>query len=327
MPGDQEKSIGTYWQQATLNDVLVRIRAHEAWTLSTGSGVTVIIVDSGICGTRKEFPSPKRAGGLCIYSSEGAWVDNYGHGTMVACIAAAGNVDGNRYKGVAYDAKVLSCRTNYQLLDGLKLLDHIYDLLVSGDIPKPAVINCSLGFGGCQEPRKEAFPPDHRLITVIRNLAAIGVLVVCAAGNNHLETCGFDLAADNPNTIWGINSLDEVLTVGAIDWNGENTRGVFSKSSRGAGQFAQKTCKPDCVAPSYGEVLWGNAPLKLQWWGTSGAAPQVTGLAALILSRTKGSIQPHEIKQVILQNCRNLGPASKRLGAGMINCYEALKGL
>src|SRR5208337_1832870 len=161
--------------------------------------------------------------------------------------------------------------------------DHIYDLLVSGDIPKPAVINCSLGFGGCQEPRKEAFPPDHRLITVIRNLAA-----------------------DNPNTIWGINSLDEVLTVGAIDWNGENTRGVFSKSSRGAGQFAQKTCKPDCVAPSYGEVLWGNAPLKLQWWGTSGAAPQVTGLAALILSRTKGSIQPHEIKQVILQNCRNL---------------------
>jgi subtilisin family serine protease len=73
--------------------------------------------------------------------------------------------------------------------------------------------------------------------------------------------------------------------------------------------------------------LWGAVPMKLQWWGTSGAAPLVTGLAALILSRTNGSLQPNEIKQVILSNCRSLGAASKRLGAGLIDCYETLKSL
>jgi serine protease AprX len=327
MAAEQEKSIGKYWQQSTLNDVLARIRAPEAWTLSTGSGVTVIIVDSGVCGTRKEFPPEKRAGELCLCDSQGAWVDNTGHGTMAACIAAAGNVDVGRYKGVAYDAKVFSCRTNLRVLDGLRLLDRVYELLVTGVIPRPAVVNCSLGFASCQEPRKDVFRSDHSLIKVVRNLESIGVLVICAAGNNHLESCGFDPAADEPNTIWGVNSLDEVLTVGAIDWNGENTRGVFSKSSRGGGQLAQRTCKPDCVAPSYGEVLWGAVPMRLQWWGTSGAAPQVAGLAALVLSRTKGSLQPNEIKEVIIKNCRSLGPASKRLGAGIIDCYETLKSL
>ena len=124
------------------------------------------------------------------------------------------------YRGVAYDAKIFSCRTNHRVLDALRLLDRVYELLVTGVIPKPAVVNLSLGFGGCQEPKKDLF---HGLIKVVRNLESIGVLVICAAGNNHLEGCGFDPAADEPNTIWGVNSLDEVLTVGAIDWNGENT--------------------------------------------------------------------------------------------------------
>jgi serine protease AprX len=129
MASQQEKSIGTYWQQATLNDVLARIRTPEAWGISTGAGVTVIMVDSGICGTRKEFPPEKRVGGLCMCDSQSAWVDNTGHGTMAACIAAAGNIDDGRYKGVAYDAKVFSCRTNFHLVDGLKLLDRVYELL------------------------------------------------------------------------------------------------------------------------------------------------------------------------------------------------------
>jgi serine protease AprX len=313
-----------YWKKASLNDVLNQISAPPAWKHSTGDEVTIAILDSGVDGSMPEFPVYKRKGGICFCHRNGAWHDEVGHGTMAACVAAGTSALTDRYSGVAPHAKIFSCRSNYSLLDVQKLLDSLYKKLTSREIEAPLVINCSYGWKRCDAP---SLLITHPMILLVKELVSMGVVMVCAAGNNHdPEVCpDFDPSADTPGSIWGINSLDEVICVGAVDWNDQNTTGIHSHSSRGPGQFAKLSPKPDCVAPCYGFVLWGNQYLGLHWWGTSGASPLVAGLAGLVQSRTKGALQPAEVKEVILQGCRNVGNAPMRLGCGVIDCLATMK--
>jgi hypothetical protein len=45
-----------------------------------------------------------------------------------------------------------------------------------------------------------------------------GIVVVFAAGNNHADVlCNHPVAACGPNTIWAVNSVDEVIAVGAVN--------------------------------------------------------------------------------------------------------------
>lgn len=314
----------SYWENASLNDVLKQISAPQAWEYSRGEGVTVAIIDSGVDATMQEFPQYKRGRGICLCYKDGPWRDARGHGTMTASIAAGTAALTDRYSGVAPHAKVFSCRTDFTLNDVFKLCDTLRKKLISSELDQPLVINCSYGWESCTAPQ---FTVAHPLVKLIKDLVSRGVVVVCAAGNNHdpavCENCDPD--ADSPNTIWGINSLDEVICVGAVDWNEQNTKGIHSKSSRGPGQFTQSRSKPDCVAPCYGWVAWGNEYLGMKWWGTSGAAPLVTGLASLVLGRTKGALQPAEVKEVILQSCRKIGSAPTRLGCGIIDCIATMK--
>ena len=128
----------------------------------------------------------------------------------------------------------------------------------------------------------------------------------------------------------GSSVLDEVLSVGTVDRNNRmdqppQTSGGYSHrdSSRGPGQFATANPKPDCVAPTYGEVVWGCGYVAMEWWGTSGAAPQVTGLAALILSK-KPSLSVADVGDIIKKTCVPIGLAPTCAGAGLIDCLAAM---
>jgi serine protease AprX len=110
--------------------------------------------------------------------------------------------------------------------------------------------------------------------------------------------------ACGPNSIWGPNSHDEIVSVGTVNrelTNCDPTTPHVS-SSRGPGEWAVKTTKPDCVAPTYGEVVWGTSTRRMRWWGTSGACPQVAGAAALILSIAPG-LAPWNVGEIIRETC------------------------
>jgi subtilisin family serine protease len=313
---------------ATLDDVLDQVFARQAWEHSIGEGVTVAVVDSGINGVAREFPRWRRAGvGICFSHRNGAWNDDVGHGTMAAYVAAGNALLTDHSNGVAPMARVFPCRHNFTQNDAIKVLDRLRSMLLRNEIKKPLVLNCSYGWQCWKAP---SLSLAHPLLGIIQDLVGHGVVVVCAAGNNHDPglDASCDLDSDVPDTIWGSNSLDEVICVGAVDWNGLNTSGEHAKSSRGPGQFSKKERpKPDCVAPTYGEVLWGDKYLRAEWWGTSGAAPLVSGLAALVLGRTGGGLQPIEVKQVILEGCKRVGGRHVRVGHGIINCLETMKSL
>lgn len=312
------------WQTKTMADVMAHINAPKAWAKSArGAGVTIGIVDSGVSSSMKEFPAARRSPYSKSFAyAAGPWNDIVGHGSMCAAAAAASTAAGGKYDGVAPDATILSARSNLLATDIYKLYDWVLSKKRSGEIAGPAVMSNSYGLYTCTAP--SGLPQDHPFRQIILDAVAAGIVVVYAAGNNHAAgLCENDPAKCSPNTIWAVNSMDEVLSVGTVNWHNRMDAGEHGNSSRGPGQWASARKKPDCVAPTYGEVVWGSGYRVMEWWGTSGACPQVAGLAALILGLDP-TLAPAEVGDVIRATCRDIQLAKPCAGAGLIDCEAAV---
>lgn len=151
---------------------------------STGAGVRVYIIDTGIRTTHAQF------GGRA--SSVYGGSDCNGHGTHVA-----GTVGGSTY-GVAKGA----------LLRGVRVLNCAGSGTWSGIIAgmdwvrvnhiKPAVANMSLGGGF-----------SSSVNTAVNNLSNAGVFVAVAAGNSNASACSFSPAsAANVTSVMSSTSSD-----------------------------------------------------------------------------------------------------------------------
>jgi serine protease AprX len=310
-----------------MNDVMSHIKADQAWEQSRGQDVHVAIVDTGVCGTLPEFAGKKKSAfKWSPIPSDDPWTDTKGHGSMTAAIAAASNANGGKYNGVAPDSPIIPCKTSFDDTELYQIYEYLIQLVENGDV-KRLVVNNSYGRYVCAPPnvrRDDPFP------SLLLRAISKGIVVVFAAGNNHVFICKNDPTKCNPNSIWSVNSFDEVLSVGTVDRNNRmdqppQTPGGYSHqdSSRGPGQFATANPKPDCVAPTYGEVVWGCGYVPMEWWGTSGAAPQVTGLAALMLSKNP-SLSVADVGGIIKKTCVPIGLAPTCAGAGLIDCSTAV---
>ncbi|WP_445521157.1 S8 family serine peptidase [Streptomyces sp. NEAU-174] len=84
--------------------------ADQMWRTSTGKGVTVAVLDTGVDSSLPELRGQVLEGKDFSYKPKGATVDTNGHGTdMAAVIAGTGRSGG--IQGVAPGAKVLSVKT------------------------------------------------------------------------------------------------------------------------------------------------------------------------------------------------------------------------
>ena len=308
-----------------LDAVLTQIRAREAWSMTRGAGVTVAVVDTGICGTMREYPASQRSAvnPASLYGGQ-HWTDEKGHGSMCASIAAGTKKAGGRFDGVAPDATLLAARTDFAATDIYTIYAALIDAKRSGSIPGPLVISNSYGMYMCAP--DPAMPEDHPFLEVVLEAIDAGIVVVYAAGNNHVDVCAHDPARCTPNSIWAVNSHDRVISVGTVNANHSNRDASTPhvNSSRGPGQWARSLPKPDCVAPTYGPVMWGCDYRDMDWWGTSGACPQVAGLAALILS-VNGALSPAQVGDIIRDSCRDLGAPASCVGHGLIDCEAAVR--
>jgi subtilisin family serine protease len=117
-----------------------------------------------------------------------------------------------------------------------------------------------------------------------------------------------------------------VVSVGTVnrDLTNCDPSSPHVNSSRGPGEWASTTSKPDCVAPTYGEVAWGTTFRRMRWWGTSGACPQVAGAAALVLSACP-TLLPLEVGNIIRETCSPLNGGTPCVGNGLLDCSEAVE--
>jgi len=299
---------------ATLNDVLQQIKARDAWRISQGAGVVIAIIDTGIEGSRPEFPPARRAGEWHAFG-EDAWTDDDGHGTMCATIATANTAE---FTGVAPNARIISCKVNYRDSQLALAYDYLTDLAEGG-----MTIVASNSWG-----TKTGTPPERerraQFPRALQRALDAGVIVVCSAGNYHDLVTG--ATECGPTSIWLHKSRADVLTVGTCKLNGA----MWAYSSRGPGQdFGQPntSSKPDVTAPTpeNGRILYGKHARTLRdGWGTSGAAPQVAGLAALILAKSPG-IPRAALFDAIRDSADRLPSKPHCCGAGMINCGNAVR--
>ena len=158
-------------------------------------------------------------------------------------------------------------------------------------------------------------------------LSGNGVVVVAAAGNY-----GYDDVyavsqlggAYRGQSITDPGNAASVITVGATHRVNPYQYGVSYFSSRGP--TGDGRAKPDLVAP--GEKIMSLLPDQAfgSLDGTSMAAPHVSGVAALLLSRNKELMgHPARIKDILCKSASDLGRERAFQGAGLVDALRALQ--
>lgn len=243
---------GEYW----LDEYGIR----AAWNTTQGSGVTIAVIDTGIDGTVAElrgavvggadFSGLGAANGQTPVGSTGS-----DHGTMVASLAAGrGTGADSGVIGSAPAASLLSASIGFG--EGARSSDDQIAEAVRWSVDNGAdIINMSLTRNTIDWPESW----DDAFLYAAEH----DVLVVAAAGNRGSGTTQVGAPATMPG----------VLTVAGVDAAGEAS---FDASSQGITiAVAAPSENLVGVVPGGGHVRWN---------GTSGAAPIVSGIAALVMA-------------------------------------------
>jgi subtilisin family serine protease len=160
-------------------------------------------------------------------------------------------------------------------------------------------------------------------------LVGSGVIVVAAAGNfgydddygvTHLG------GAYRGQSITDPGNAPSVITVGSTHRSDPYQYGISYFSSHGP--TGDGRVKPDLVAP--GEKVWSTIPGPglAQKDGTSMAAPHVSGVAALLLSRN-GELMghPRRVKEILCDTASDLGRGREFQGHGLVDALRALQSM
>jgi serine protease AprX len=297
--------------QGSLADVVKLIQADRCWDAPIRDDVVIAVVDTGIDGSHPEFTGSVRAGSW-EPPGDTPWTDWDGHGTMCAAIAAGTQAGTGRYNGVAPGVRLVACKTRFRDTELAAVYDYLTELVEEQKLRVVATNSYGIPSGAAPPPSNSAFTE------ALDDAITAGVAVVFSAGNYHAghpQSC-------EPSTIWHYKCRADVLTVATCKLD----HSVWSYSSRGPGEL-DSVEKPDVTAPTpaNGAVLYGDSVRVLaNGWGTSGAAPQAAGLAALLFSR-RASLTSAQVFDHIRESAVPTSPGRRACeGRGIINCRAAL---
>ena len=269
---------------------LAAMRAPDAWPRSTGTGVTVAVVDTGVDSNHPDLAGQVLPGADFITGAEGTVTDPNGHGTHVAGIIAAAAGNGEGIAGVAPGARILPIRVLGANGSGY-LSDAANGIVYAADHGAD-VINLSIS----------STTSIDAMTNAIAYARSRGVVVVAAAGNTRANGSPVSYPAADPG----------VLAVAATD-----SAGRFAPYSN-AGDYV------DVAAP--GSAVLSTFPGGYRTMsGTSMAAPHVAGLAALVRAADR-ALTPDQVERVIESSAVDLGAPGRDddYGFGRVDAAAAL---
>jgi hypothetical protein len=272
---------------------------------STGAGVKIAILDSGLTDPAAEFAGRIDPASRSIADNSGS-VDDDGHGTAVAAVAAAAR-NASDIQGVAFGATILALKTDSTgscgTTDGCKFNTNTLATAVDyARVNGAKIINLSLGGATANATFRAA----------IARATAAGIIVVIAAGND--ATSQPDPLAQVAGDA-GANGL--VIIAGASDSAGN----IASFSGR-AGSFGAFY-----IAALGSRVRsFDNTGTDFFYSGTSFSAPAVAGAIAL-LEAAFPNMTPAQIVNLLYASATDAGATGvdSTFGHGLLNLAKAFQ--
>jgi len=315
VPNDQ-----LYGYQWNFKDGIGGINVEPAWDVSTGQGVVVAVLDTGVAyenyGTYTIAPDLSNTNfvpGYDFVNNDAHPNDDHYHGTHVAGTVAQNTNDGYGVAGVAYGCSIMPVK----VMDGngngtlQQLIDGIYFATDNG----ADIISMSLSFD-------PGYYPGQALDDALEYAYNNGVTTIAAAGNEQTGTVSYPAA------------YHRCIAVGATNYNG--VLADYSNYGTDIDIVAPGGDSQDLNGDGYMDGILQNTfnpqtkdPTDFNWWfltGTSMATPHVSGTAALMLA-ANSEATPDDIMDALENTAKDMGSQGwdQYYGHGIINATAALE--
>ncbi|MFN4122233.1 MAG: S8 family serine peptidase [Flavobacteriales bacterium] len=271
---------------------LHRIRAQQAWDISTGStNIRVAVVDDAVLVTHPDLAAN------CVQGRDVALNNNnpnppaasWDHGTHVAGIVSAATNNGVGVASIGWNTRILPVKAS----NSATSISHGYEGVTWASNNGARVINMSWGgtFGGSTG------------ANVVNAAFNNGVTLIAAAGNDNVSTVFFPAGYNN------------VISVASTTTN--DAKSGFSNF----GSWIDISAPGSSIRSTITNNNYGFKS------GTSMASPLVSGLAGLILA-VNPAFTPTQVKNCLQSSADNINQQNPNfigsLGAGRINAENAL---
>lgn len=309
---------------------LERLNMSSAWTMATGAGVTVAVIDTGVASVGTPYFTADRIttydlqGGMSQKDQEQGGIDCL-HGTQVAGILAGGRTGGRpvdvrtNFSGIAPDATVLSYRV--LTASAQEQETAIQDPVVA----TAAAIEHAVSEGAQVINLSQTVPGNDPSLPLLERVVAeaidAGVVVVAAAGNEGESMSG----PAYPAAFEGVISVGMTRRGDAPSPDSRPVPETAPQITIGAPGSGVMSILPSLARA---EAAYTNQAYAVDIEGTSFATPVVAGVVALLLERDP-SLTPEQVRTRLVETAdppSNTTPGA-RLGFGIINPVRALAGV
>ncbi|MBD3183823.1 S8 family serine peptidase [Candidatus Poribacteria bacterium] len=262
------------------------IKAPEVWDITTGKGIRIGVIDTGITPDHPDLQGCIAGGYNAI--DGGRYEDDNDHGTYISSIIA-GRKNNSGIIGVAPDAEIYAIKVmNNQ---GRGFISNVIEGCQWAAEEGIKIVNLSLGADFESISIKEA----------ISYMTEKGIITVAAAGN------------EGKNVIYSPARESVALCVGGAGMNGDRA----SWSNYGNEMKISGVLAPgDFILVGEKSGGWRRVS------GTSVAAPHVTGLFALLMELNSDS--GFSLRDYVIAGASNHSNPDEYIGYGMINALKSV---
>jgi serine protease len=291
----------------------------QAWAQSTGAGITVGVIDTGLSPNQPMFGTSFNSGessgrsvlkfgtyktGFWLWKSYDGPNDQCGHGTaMAGVVSSPRNTVGNAV-GVAYNSNLISVRgTSDVIVNTSDEKNGVAEALVLlGNRPEVKIINLSIG---------DVFS-NSKVADAVRYAYNRGKLIFAAAGTSTSFTNWFGV-------IFPATMVETVAVTGVKEGSGYQRCDTCHSGAKVEFTIVMERAgtqtKPITIAMS------GNAPSTVG--GSSVAASTASGIAALVWAKNPGWTRAQVLER--LRSTADLYPSrNSQYGYGNLDAAAAV---